>query len=82
MTAVYCVTFGVILQDNRSVLTLLDQTFTDPYRPGRAALEIGIFDFLPDDALVLSLAPGEYLWEANWETETGSEPITAEFYSL
>lgn len=82
LTAVYCVTFGVILQDNRSVLTLLDQTFTDPYRPGRAALEIGIFDFLPDDALVLSLAPGEYLWEANWETETGSEPITAEFYSL
>lgn len=82
LTAIYCIAFGVVLQDNRSILSILDRAFTDPYRPGRAALESGIFDFLPDDALVLSLAPEEYLWEANWKTETQDRPIIAEFYSL
>lgn len=78
MVTVYVTVFAVTIQDNRKILNLLDQTFLHPYRAGRAALEMGIFDFLPADATVLTLNPGDYLWEANWN-DAG---IEAEFYTL
>lgn len=78
MVTVYVTVFAVTIQDNRKILNLLDQAFLHPYRAGRAALEMGIFDFLPDGATVLSTNPGDYLWEANWNN-TG---IEAEFYTL
>ncbi len=78
LTAAYVVVFVVTLQENRSVLNLLDRAFSDPYRAGCDALAAGIFDFLPGNAAVLTTNPGDYLWEANWN-ETG---IEGEFWTM
>ena len=61
LTAAYVVVFVVTLQENRSVLNLLDRAFSDPYRAGCDALAAGIFDFLPGNAAVLTTNPSDYL---------------------
>lgn len=76
--AVFTVLLAVLLEDNRKILSLLDAQYLAPRQPGQAALEAGIFDFLPDGSTVLTTNPDSYLWEADWNTGG----LEAEFYTL
>ena len=54
------------LQNNRAVTEILNRRFYEPRRSGEAALHSGMLDFLPEDAVLISLNDRRYLWEANW----------------
>ena len=67
----FCVgAFAVILllnlQNNRAVTDLMNRSFYEPRNAGEAALRGGLLDFLPEDAVLVSLNDRRYLWEANW----------------
>ena len=54
------------LQNNRAVTDLMNRHFYDPRNAGEAALRGGLLDFLPEDAVLVSLNDRRYLWEADW----------------
>ena len=62
--------FAVILllnlQNNRAVTEIMNRSFYDPRNAGEAALKGGILDFVPEDAVVVSVNDRQYLWEADW----------------
>ena len=55
------------LQNNRAVTEIMNRSFYDPRNAGEASLKGGILDFLPEDAVLVSLNDRRYLWEANWD---------------
>lgn len=61
------VIFLVNTQHNRIVTQWIDRVFYYPRLAGERALQEGIFDFLPEDATVISMNPDWYLWEASWD---------------
>ena len=69
--------FSVILllnlQNNRSVTEIMNRSFYEPRNAGEAALRGGILDFLPEDAVLISVNDRRYLWESNWDN-TGLYP--------
>ncbi len=54
------------LQNNRAVTEIMNRSFYYPRNAGEAALHSGILDFLPEDAVLISLNDRRYLWESNW----------------
>ena len=64
--------FSVILllnlQNNRAVTEIMNRSFYEPRNAGEAALRGGILDFLPEDAVLVSVNDWRYLWEADWNT--------------
>ena len=64
--------FSVILllnlQNNRAVTEIMNRSFYEPRNAGEAALRGGILDFLPEDAILVSVNDWRYLWEADWNT--------------
>ena len=68
--AFYLSAFSLILllnlQNNRAVTEIMNHSFYYPRNAGEAALRGGLLDFLPDDAMLVSLNDRRYLWEANW----------------
>ena len=54
------------LQNNRSVTEIMNRSFYAPRNAGEAALQGGLLEFLPEDAVLVSLNDRRYLWEANW----------------
>ncbi|MBQ6510206.1 MAG: hypothetical protein IJI07_12090 [Flexilinea sp.] len=72
--------FAVILllnlQNNRAVTEIMNRSFYDPRNAGEAALRGGILDFLPEDAVLVSVNSRLYLWEANWN----NRGLYPEFY--
>lgn len=76
-----CALFLTILvnqQNNRTVTDLLNRTFLYPRAAGEKALQSGMLDFLPNQAVLIAANPGDYIWEANW-SNAGLYP---EFYSV
>ncbi len=72
--------FAVILllnlQNNRAVTEIMNRSFYDPRNAGEAALHGGILDFLPEDAVLVSVNDRRYLWEADWN----NRGLYPEFY--
>lgn len=72
--------FAVILllnlQNNRAVTEIMNRSFYDPRNAGEAALRGGILDFLPEDAVLVSVNDRRYLWEADWN----NRGLYPEFY--
>jgi hypothetical protein len=66
LLALIAVVFLVTTQHNRLVTHWMDRVFYYPRQTGEQALESGLFDFLPDNATVISMNPGWYMWEASW----------------
>lgn len=67
--AAICILFLTILmnqQNNRTVNELLNRSFLYPREGGEKALQAGMLDFLPNQTVLVSANPGEYIWEANW----------------
>lgn len=62
--------FSVILllnlQNNRAVTEIMNRSFYEPRNAGEAALHGGILDFLPEDAVLISVNDRRFLWEADW----------------
>ncbi|MHC1773141.1 MAG: hypothetical protein AB9907_15695 [Flexilinea sp.] len=69
---------GLNLQNNRTVIELMNRGFLYPREAGEKALKAGILAFLPDDSSLLSVNPEAYIWEANW-LNAGLFP---EYYSI
>lgn len=66
LLALIAVVFLVTTQHNRLVTAWMDRVFYYPRQIGEQSLESGLFDFLPDNAAVISMNPSWYMWEANW----------------
>ena len=62
--------FSVILlldlQNNRAVTEIMNRSFYEPRNAGEAALHGGILDFLPEDAVLVSVNDRRFLWESDW----------------
>ena len=54
------------LQNNRAVTEIMNRSFYEPRNAGEAALHGGILDFLPEDAVLISVNDRRFLWEADW----------------
>lgn len=54
------------LQNNRAVTEIMNRSFYEPRLAGETALRGGILDFMPQDAVLISVNDRRYLWEANW----------------
>lgn len=54
------------LQNNRAVTDIMNRSFYEPRNAGEAALRGGILDFMPQDAVLISVNDRRYLWEADW----------------
>ena len=74
----FVVILALNLQNNRSVTNRMNQAFYYPRNAGEAALDEGLLDFLPTDAVLLSANPGAYIWEANW-ADAG---LYSEYYQI
>ncbi len=66
LLALIAVVFLVNTQHNRLVTAWMDRVFYYPRQTGEQSLESGLFDFLPNNAVVVSMNPSWYMWEANW----------------
>lgn len=70
LRALFLSAFMVILllnlQNNRAVTKIMNRSFYEPRNAGEAALWGGILDFLPPDAVLVSVNDRRYLWEADW----------------
>ena len=64
------------LQNNRAVTDIMNRSFYHPRNAGEAALHGGILDFLPEDAVLVSLNDRRYLWESDWN----NRGLYEEFY--
>ena len=64
------------LQNNRAVTEIMNRSFYYPRNAGEAALHGGILDFLPEDAVLVSLNDRRYLWESDWN----NRGLYKEFY--
>lgn len=66
LLALIAVVFLVTTQHNRLVTQWMDRVFYYPRQTGEQSLESGLFDFLPENAAVISMNPSWYMWEADW----------------
>ena len=64
------------LHNNRAVTEILNHSFYEPRNAGEAALHGGILDFLPENAVLISVNERNYLWEAGWN----NSGVYTEFY--
>lgn len=72
----FALIFLLNLQNNRAVTQIMNRSFYDPRNAGEAALAGGILDFLPEDAVLVSVNERTYLWEADWN----NRGLYSEFY--
>ena len=72
----FALIFLLNLQNNRAVTQIMNRSFYDPRNAGEAALAGGILDFLPEDAVLISVNERTYLWEADWN----NRGLYSEFY--
>ena len=62
----FCVILLLDLQNNRAVTEIMNRSFYEPRNAGEAALHGGILDFLPEDAVLVSVNDRRFLWESDW----------------
>lgn len=54
------------LQNNRAVTAIMNRSFYESRNAGENALHGGILDFLPSDAVLVSVNDRRYIWESDW----------------
>ncbi|MBR6088487.1 MAG: hypothetical protein IKP86_01045 [Anaerolineaceae bacterium] len=64
------------IQNNRAVTRIMNRSFYEPRAAGEAALHGGLLNFLPEDAILVSVNDRRWLWEADWN----NKGLYQEFY--
>ena len=65
-TAAFAVILLLNLQNNRAVTKIMNRSFYEARNAGEAALHGGILDFLPRDAVLISVNDRRFIWESDW----------------